>query len=131
MQCPFQYWKLSQKNFVNVMELPDFLPPIMHRRYTYNNMEKIESSIIKYIIWTLLPISFFVVFWWSLAALDIYNLVSVQDKYIALFALAGLGFGLVITNYMKTYLYKNFYNIQYKYLAFFSSYQVHLLLSSR
>ena len=47
VQCPFQYWKLSQMNFVNASELPNFLPPIMHRRYTpiykRNNMNKIIS----------------------------------------------------------------------------------------
>ena len=88
-------------------------------------MEKIESMILKVMVWFIPPFLLFVLFWWIAASLSLSHIIKIPDTFIAISAFTGLLFGLIFVMIAHKYLYKNFYNFPYRYLIL-----LYILLSS-
>lgn len=84
-------------------------------------MGKIEKIFYGFILRAIIPISCFLVFWWTTL------IFTKNDKIIALFAITGLLFGLIIS----LMIFKdviNYYNLNNKLLVFvYLFYNVHIL----
>ena len=59
-------------------------------------MVKREFYIIGFGLGAFIPFLFFVLFWWSMAVLNIFKILSFPDSLVAIFALSGFLFGVII-----------------------------------
>lgn len=74
-------------------------------------MTRIESLIIKSFLWILIPLAFFIIFWWSSSFLTIYKILTLTENQIASIAISGLFIGLIIVFLTRNIILIKFYSI--------------------
>jgi len=77
---------------------------------------KIESIIIKAVIYFTLPLFLFILFWWITASFRIYEVIELSESHIIIASLIGLllGFGLLLIHRKK--IINNFYHLKTFYI---------------
>ncbi len=81
-------------------------------------MSRLESRIIGLFIGIMCPVSLFVLFWWTAAALTIYNILLIPENCITIAAFTGLIAGVVLDVFhLKKWITK-FYNADMKLMVF-------------
>ena len=76
------------------------------------DLDKREYYLIGAFLMALIPLILFALFWWSIASLDILNMMVIPESSIAVFAIAGLATGIFLNViYLKRWILK-FYEMR-------------------
>ena len=77
-------------------------------------MSRAESTVVGFVLGIMCPLSLFVLWWWTAAALAIYHVLPIQEGGIVAAAFAGLGIGIVLDFFRLKNWITRFYNADVK-----------------